>query len=373
MKYLFFIFFLSFSAICQECKELQQNLKFLTSDRLLGRVPGTPEHAETEEFIFNKLNRIGAVVFKQDFPQGSNLWGVLYPQNRREGLPQILISAHYDHLENCSQKYGAYSSVCNGAADNAGGIAALFNILEKLKTKINKPVAFAIFDREEEGLIGSRYFAKSNLLPSIKLVLNMDIIGLNTFVGMENVHLTMGSETGGEKLIWDLNQAAKKSNLDTYHFSYALAHGRGDLTNFIYKGIPAIHFTDGDGSVYHSSADEFQNLNQGKIIKISNLIANLTLLAEKNGPYPFQNPFKGENVPPTFEDIKVGKAMVEKIYKNEKSKEIYEFLKGLEGIYKKGERKFSLSEMSSFQKIAYGLMDYSRNLVVIPQGSKCED
>jgi hypothetical protein len=373
MKKLILLFLFSLPLFAQECTELQGNLKFLSSDRLLGRVPGTPEHTEVRYYLQKKLHNLGANVFEHEFPNGVNLWGVLYPANNRSGKPEVLISAHYDHLDHCNQKRGSYSSVCNGAADNAGAVAALLNVLEKLKGKISRPVAFAIFDREEEGLIGSKYFAASDILPSVRLVLNMDIIGLNTFTGMENTHLTMGGETGGKVLMKDLETASKKSGLDTHAFSYALAHERGDLTNFIKKGIPAIHFTDGDGSVYHSQADEYQYLNQGKILKISDLVFNLTLLAEKNGPYKFHNPIQDKYALPNFNDIKMGKNLVEKINKKIRTTEISSLLQGLDKILKNGERGFSFQQMTAFQQIAFGLMEYSRNMEEIPAGNKCEE
>lgn len=373
MKIFIFIFLLSLPAFSQECRDLQETLKFLSSDHLLGRIPGTPEHTEARKFIAKKLAAIGADVFEQEFPDGVNLWGILYPTNLRSEKPEVLISAHYDHLEHCTPKRGSYSSVCNGAADNSGAVAALLNTLKKLKGNIKKPVAFAVFDLEEEGLIGSKYFVKAKILPNLKLVLNMDIIGLNTFSGMENVHLTMGGETGGKNLIKDLETASKKSGLETFHFGYALAHQRGDLTNFIKKGIPSIHFTDGDGSVYHSQADEYQYLNQTKILKISDLIYQMVLLSEKNGPYKFQNPIQGEYALPMFNDVKVGKNLVEKIYKHIRTTEISKFSQGLDKIIKNGENNFSIEEITSFQKIALGLMEYSRNINEIPQGNKCEE
>lgn len=373
MKKVILFLLISLPAFSQECRQLQETLQFLSSDRLLGRVPGTPEHTEARKYIAKKLTDIGADVFEHKFPDGVNLWGVLYPTGNRSGKPEVIITSHYDHIDHCSPKRGSNSSVCNGAADNSGAVAALLNALEKLKGNIKKPVAFAVFDLEEEGLIGSKYFVNAKILPNIKLNLNMDIIGLNPFSGMENVHLTMGGETGGKNLVKDLETASKKSGLETFHFGYALAHGRGDLTNFIKRGIPSIHFTDGDGSVYHSQADEYQYLNQTKILKISDLIFQMVLLAEKNGPYDFKNPIQGEYALPMFNDVKVGKALVEKIYKQIKASEISRFSDGLGKIIKKGENNFAVAEMTSFQQIALGLMEYSRNLNEIPQGNKCEE
>lgn len=373
MKIFILLLLFSLPVFSQECRELQETLKFLSSDQLLGRVPQTPEHTQARNFIVKKLTDIGADVFEQEFQNGVNVWGIIYPSNNKNQKPEVLISAHYDHIDHCWEKKGSNSSVCNGAADNSGAIAVLLNVLEKLKGNITTPVAFAIFDLEEEGLIGSRYFVNSKILPSIKLVLNMDIIGLNTFSGMENVHLTMGGETGGKDLIADLDTASKKSGLETFNFGYALAHGRGDLTNFVKKGIPSIHFTDGDGSVYHSQADEYQYLNQTKILKISNLIFHMALLAQKNGPYTFQNPIQGGYALPMFNDVKVGKKLVERINKKIKTSQISDFSQRLGNIIKKGENNFSTQEMTAFQQIALGLMEYSRNMNEIPQGNRCEE
>ncbi|WP_378183805.1 M28 family metallopeptidase [Aquimarina sp. SS2-1] len=63
----------------------------------------------------------------------------------------VVLGAHYDTARNCP-----------GANDNASAVAVLYGVLKKLSQvqSRNKNVLIVFFDQEEEGLIGSKAFAK---------------------------------------------------------------------------------------------------------------------------------------------------------------------------------------------------------------------
>jgi Zn-dependent M28 family amino/carboxypeptidase len=93
----------------------------------------------------------------------------------------IIYSAHWDHFGVGEIIKG--DSVYHGAVDNASGVAALLELagaFKKAKVKPLRSVLFISFTGEEQGLLGSEYYAKHPVFPVKKTVvdINMDMMGL---------------------------------------------------------------------------------------------------------------------------------------------------------------------------------------------------
>ncbi|WP_421938957.1 M28 family metallopeptidase [Pedobacter sp.] len=93
----------------------------------------------------------------------------------------IIYSAHWDHLGIGEKVLG--DSIYNGAVDNATGVASLLEIaaaFKKLSKKPERSVVFISYTGEEQGLLGSEYYAKHPVLPLDKTVanINMDMMGI---------------------------------------------------------------------------------------------------------------------------------------------------------------------------------------------------
>ncbi|TGE14462.1 M28 family metallopeptidase [Hymenobacter elongatus] len=89
----------------------------------------------------------------------------------------IVYSAHWDHLGVGIPVAG--DSIYNGAADNASGCAALLSIAKAFQQAPDKPgrsIVFLAVTGEEQGLLGSMYYASHPLFPVASTVadLNMD-------------------------------------------------------------------------------------------------------------------------------------------------------------------------------------------------------
>src|SRR3546814_5141866 len=73
----------------------------------------------------------------------------------------VLYTAHWDHLGRCAPVDG--DDICNGAVDNATGVAGLVTMAEAYK-KAGAPdrsVVFLAVTAEESGLLGSKYYAEN--------------------------------------------------------------------------------------------------------------------------------------------------------------------------------------------------------------------
>lgn len=93
----------------------------------------------------------------------------------------VLLMAHWDHFGLCG---GGQSSdfICNGAVDNASGLAVLSGVAKRLAAgpKLDRDVYFVATTAEEWGLLGAIAFSRDPAVPldSIVAAFNIDTIGV---------------------------------------------------------------------------------------------------------------------------------------------------------------------------------------------------
>ena len=107
-----------------------------------------------------------------------NVVGKLSGKKKNSGA--LLYMGHWDHLGICEPE-GSADRICNGAVDNASGIAVLTEVAEHLaKKRHDRDVYFVATTGEESGLLGAYAFAEAPPLPldQIVLSLNVDTIGI---------------------------------------------------------------------------------------------------------------------------------------------------------------------------------------------------
>ena len=108
-----------------------------------------------------------------------NLVGKL-PGRRPDG-GAVLLLAHWDHFGVCAQP-PAKDLICNGAIDNASGVAALTEIARRLarEPQLDRDVYFLATTGEERGLLGAHAFAENPPLPPGQIVaaFNIDSVAI---------------------------------------------------------------------------------------------------------------------------------------------------------------------------------------------------
>ena len=126
---------------------------------------------------------------------------------------------------------------------------------------------FAFWDREEDGLLGSRHFLANPLVPLEDVVgyVNFDIQGANLRPSLRNFTFAIGAETGGERLQEMVAAASAPSALDTRAFSEIFGQGRSDHAPFIAAGIPTVFFSDSTGPCYHTDMDDPEIVDHPKL------------------------------------------------------------------------------------------------------------
>ena len=97
------------------------------------------------------------------------------------GGESLMFLAHWDHFGFCRPE-GAPDRICNGAVDNASGVAMMIEVAGRLGQGPRPPrdILFLATTAEEEGLIGATYFAAHPTVPlgSIVAAINMDTVAI---------------------------------------------------------------------------------------------------------------------------------------------------------------------------------------------------
>lgn len=98
----------------------------------------------------------------------------------------IIYSTHWDHLG--AGQVVAGDSIYNGALDNASGTASVLGIAQAFADLAEAPsrnVVFLAVTAEEQGLLGSAYYAEYPIFPPQQTIANLNIDGVN-FYGATN-------------------------------------------------------------------------------------------------------------------------------------------------------------------------------------------
>jgi Zn-dependent M28 family amino/carboxypeptidase len=160
----------------------------------------------------------------------------------------VLFLAHWDHFGQCAQA-PAEHLICNGAIDNASGVAALIETARRLSRapQMDRDIYFLATTAEELGLLGATAFAENPPLPLKQIVaaFNIDSIALapaGTALGM----VGMG-KTGLDKAIAEVAKREKRA------FSASDAGNaylkRQDGWALMQHDIPAVMVTSAYGDI----------------------------------------------------------------------------------------------------------------------------
>ena len=151
----------------------------------------------------------------------------------------LLFLAHWDHFGFCRPE-GAPDRICNGAVDNASGVATLIEIAGRLGQGPRPPrdILFLATTAEEEGLIGATWFASHPTVPlgSIVAAINLDTVAIQPAGSPVAV---MGRGVPALDSAIDATVAAMGRRLDPDDEAAALVE-RQDGWAFTRAGVPAI-------------------------------------------------------------------------------------------------------------------------------------
>ena len=166
----------------------------------------------------------------------------------------IIYSAHWDHLGIGPTIAG--DSIYNGALDNASGCAGLLAIAQgfvQAKDKPGRSIVFLAVTGEEQGLLGSAYYATHPLFPIANTVADINMDELLGFGPMRDLTVT---GYGQSDLDDYARTAAKEQNrylLPDQHPETGSFY-RSDHFSFAKVGIPALYASGQFESRLHGKA-----------------------------------------------------------------------------------------------------------------------
>ena len=281
-------------------RDILEHIKYLSSDELEGRYPGSKGSDLAIDYIAtdykrSRLSSLGSDDYLQFFDftnqQGEkikipNVVGMIPGTTLKDEY--IVIGAHFDHLGYGGAHSGSLemnsSAIHNGADDNASGIAGMLELASKLSSerkKIKRSLIFIAFNAEEQGIFGSKYFVKNSPVNTSNIItmINLDMIGR-----LNNLSLNI-SGTGTSPLFNNiLDKISKKHYLNINKNPEGF--GPSDHSSFYSNNIPVLFFFTGGHSDYHKPSDDWNKINSSGQKKIVDMIYDVVLEIDNNTKRP---------------------------------------------------------------------------------------
>lgn len=167
--------------------EQRDTLSAYITDAALARVLGEKRWAKWKSearkadfapFELNLAMTIEAAAKRHEFTS-QNIVGLIPGNAANSGA--VLLLGHWDHLGECGPP-DSVDRICNGAADNASGIAMMLELARRLKAgpALGRDVYVVATSAEESGLLGARAFVSAPPLPlsSIVAAFNFDMMAV---------------------------------------------------------------------------------------------------------------------------------------------------------------------------------------------------
>ena len=281
------------SATHADSAVIRRDIEFLASDKLEGRLAGTPGNDSAAAYLATRYRSLGLTevvpgylqpfnaLSAQDANMGrtaprptQNVVALLRGRDPALRDEYVVIGAHFDHLGR-SPMFAldpeAGDAIRNGADDNASGTAAVLDLARLLAANPpRRSVIFANFSAEELGVLGSSWFVNHPPVPLERIVamINFDMVGR-----LRNDKLIVyGTSTATElKGILDSANAAAAGSVMFRISSGGDGYGPSDQSSFYAKDIPVLHFFTDLHEDYHRATDDADKINAGGEARVVDL------------------------------------------------------------------------------------------------------
>ena len=167
----------------------------------------------------------------------------------------IIYSAHWDHLGTDKTRKG--DQIYNGAHDNATGTAGLIEVAEAFATLPEHPsrsMTFLAVTAEEQGLLGSKYYAANPVIPASQTVANINMDSLNLLGKVKDISVVGIGKSEMDSL---LETAAKAQGRTVSGDPKPSSGGyyRSDHFAFANMGVPAMYAGGGSEALDEETAN----------------------------------------------------------------------------------------------------------------------
>jgi Zn-dependent M28 family amino/carboxypeptidase len=156
----------------------------------------------------------------------------------------VLYTAHWDHLGQCTPVNG--DDICNGALDNASGVAGLIELARRAAAdgRTRRSMAFVAFTAEEQGLLGSAFYALNPAFPAAKTVAAINMDGAALLGATRDVIVVGHGKSELEEMLTQFATAQGRV-VRPEEFPERGSFYRSDHFNLAKQGIPVLYASGG--------------------------------------------------------------------------------------------------------------------------------
>ena len=205
--------------------------------------------AKTREFRPVPLGVTTSIRFSNTLNRGSqsaNVLGLLRGRDPELAEELVVYTAHHDHL-GTGKPDDSGDAIYNGARDNASGVATVVGVAKAFRALPQRPrrsILVLLAAAEEQGLLGSRYFAEHPTVHPGKIAANINIDSANVFGRTRDVAVIGGRKSSLEDLL-ELAAALQGRVVVDEPFPDKGYYYRSDQFNLAKIGVPALYFKSG--------------------------------------------------------------------------------------------------------------------------------
>ncbi len=177
----------------------------------------------------------------------ANVLGVLPGCDEQLKHEAVVVTAHHDHLGMGNATAEGEDVIYNGAFDNATGVAAVLSLakaLAALPTPPRRSIVFALVGAEEQGLIGSRYYARYPTFHPGRIAANVNFDGVGIWgEASDMIFIGLGKSSLDEVASSVASYVGRTLRGDQFpDLGY---YYRSDQFSFAKIGVPGIYLDGG--------------------------------------------------------------------------------------------------------------------------------
>jgi len=217
--------------------------------KLAGRdLAALVESARHKEFVPVPLGITTSLSFTNTVSHNktANVFGLLRGSDPVLGKELVVYSAHHDHL-GIGKPDASGDKIYNGALDNASGCAQVLAIARAWKALPAPPrrsVLILFVAAEEQGLLGSKYFATHPIVPPGKLAVDINYDGGDIWGKTRDVTYVGKGKTTLDPLVDEL-AARQGRTVKPDQFPDRGSFYRSDQFSFAHVGVPGLYLGTG--------------------------------------------------------------------------------------------------------------------------------
>ena len=182
--------------------------------------------------------------------QTANVLGVLPGCDAELKHEAVVVTAHHDHIGTAAAAAEAAEGedlIYNGALDNASGVAqvlVLAKALAALPTPPRRSIVFALVGAEEQGLLGSRYYARHPTFPAGRMAANVNFDGASIWGEASDMIFVGLGKSSLDRVAADVASYVGRT-LKGDQFPDRGYYYRSDQFSFARIGVPGIYLDGG--------------------------------------------------------------------------------------------------------------------------------